>query len=245
MSAEKPYPNVPCKCTDRRERTPYVRKTMKPDPELDRWIAKNRSTVSRIPRHLTLGPKKAEESRRAAAGRDNINSPSAFSKLRGIVSRRTTTTREEYHWHHHSSPCAQHRPLAQQLMKVHHGLQMGEVESVLGGSDYWPEEWGWRAVSHYRDPEHRYTADVWLKLRDFPVQLQTGIPWGPGDQEGKEVLERPAAGRRWRRTLFWKDPREEPAWKATIEVTGKDAHELLDLDPRELILFENIYTPTA
>ncbi|KAF6804430.1 hypothetical protein CSOJ01_10221 [Colletotrichum sojae] len=127
-------------------------------------------------------------------------------------------------------------------MKVHHGLQMGEVEGVLASTDHWPEERGWRRGRHYRDPEHRYTADVWLMLSDFPVQLQTGIPWGPGNQEGKEVLERPATGRRWRRTLFWKDRKKEPAWKATIEVTSKDAHELLDLDLRELIVFENIYT---
>ncbi|KAF6842601.1 hypothetical protein CMUS01_02917 [Colletotrichum musicola] len=185
----------------------------------------------------------AESSRRAAAVEGDNNSPSPFSKLQGLISRRTpTTTRTEYHWHHPSSPCTQHRPLSQQLIKVHDGLEMGEVESVIGGSDYWLEGLRWRAVSHYRDPAQKYAANVWLTLRDLPRQLQAGVPWSPGYQEGKEVIERPAPGRRWRRTLFWKDPRMEAAWKATIEVTSKDARELLDLDPRELIVFENMYT---
>lgn len=244
MPAEKPHPNVPCKCTDRWERWPYARKSMKPDPELDGWIARDGTTVSRMPQNLTMRHEKAPaESRRAGVERDN-SSRSAFSKPRGMVSRRTTTrtTVEEYRWHRHPAPCAQHRPLSQQLMKVSHGLEAGEVESVLAGSDHSSEGWTWRAISHYRDPGQKFTVNLWLMLRDFPVQPQTGVPWSPGYQEGKEVLERPAASRRWRRTLFWKDRRKEPAWKATIEVTSREAHDLVDLDPRELVILENIYT---
>jgi len=130
-----------------------------------------------------------------------------------------------------------HPPLT---IKIHHGIQPGEVERHFQYSYDWTQEWEWAicVLFQYDSSEHRQAQGAFY-FKDLPARLEQIVPWKDAEQTlwvtpGDEELQRDREDR-FSATHKFCHRGELALWSAWLTVKGWDRQEVVSMDIWELM----------
>ncbi|KAK2730359.1 hypothetical protein CKAH01_09606 [Colletotrichum kahawae] len=189
------------------------------------WVRTHPTTVSRIPKHFESleGRRDKKES---STGHKTIAETleKSITKLQNKLIRRQQRP-IEYHHYPTSGPA--------RFIRITDGAEKDETIRHAANPASWLPGYRWRLISCHKNAD-KPTAFAYIHLKDFPQQVQGGIPWADGDQRVcYQELKRWGTSY-WEGRTYWNDREPGRRWFSLHQRLGSDTYkEVVRFDASE------------
>ncbi|KAF0331804.1 hypothetical protein GQ607_000924 [Colletotrichum asianum] len=184
-------------------------------PCLRSWVQTHPTTVSRIPKHFKSFDGKLDKEESSTGHKTMVESlGKSITKLQNRFTRRETRP-IEYHHYPTSGPA--------RFVRITDGAERDETIRHIETKASWLDGYKWRLASRHKDAD-KPTATAYIYLKDFPQQVQRGIPWADGDQRVcYQKLVRWGTSY-WQGTTHWQDREPGRTWLSLHQRLGPDTY---------------------